>query len=113
MEAFDEDIGPRPVSILTQIITLQIKVYQEDVVLEFTWEQAKALTKFALYDYAEHDKLGQLFDMDIRIRPANNNEQQENRRDRSYRIATDKVLTTGIGKRAHNYKFNHIYFEPA
>jgi hypothetical protein len=22
-------------------------------------------------------------------------------------------LTTGIGKRAHNYKFNHIYFEPA
>ncbi len=51
--------------------------------------------------------------MDIRIRPANNNEQQENRRDRSYRVATDKVLTTGIGKRAHNYKFNHIYFEPA
>ena len=51
--------------------------------------------------------------MDIRIRPANNNEQQENRRDRSYRVATDKVITTGIGKRAHNYKFNHIYFEPA
>jgi DNA replication protein DnaC len=51
--------------------------------------------------------------MDIRIRPANNNEQQENRRDHSYRVATDKVLTTGIGKRAHNYKFNHIYFEPA
>ena len=51
--------------------------------------------------------------MDIRIRPVNNKEQQENRRDRSYRVATDKVLTTGIGKRAYNYKFNHIYFEPA
>jgi hypothetical protein len=66
-----------------------------------------------MIDYAEHDKLGNKLDMDIRIRPANNNEQQENRRDRSYRVATDKVLTTGIGKRAHNYKFNHIYFEPA
>ena len=51
--------------------------------------------------------------MEIQIRPANNNEQQENRRNRSYRVATDKVLTTGIGKRAHNYNFNHIYFELA
>jgi len=51
--------------------------------------------------------------MDIRIRPANNNEQQENRRDRSYRVANDKVITTGIGRRAHNYKFNHIHLEPA
>ncbi len=51
--------------------------------------------------------------MDIRIRPANNNEQQENRKDRSYRVATDQVLTTGVGQRANNFKFSHIYFEPA
>jgi hypothetical protein len=74
---------------LTLLITLKIKDYQEKVVTEFTREQAEALTKFALIEYAEHDKLKQKIDMDIRIRPANNNEQQENRRDRSYRIATD------------------------
>jgi hypothetical protein len=51
--------------------------------------------------------------MDLRIRPANDNELSTNRRERSYRVASNNIITTGVSERALSYKFNHVYFEEA
>lgn len=57
------------------------------------------------------DTTADRIDIDCRIRPANDNEQSTNRRERSYRLATEKIMTIGLGKKAVNYNFSLIHRE--
>jgi len=46
------------------------------------------LQDFTIQPYKDTDKLEHLLDVDMRIRPANDNELSTNRKERSYRVAT-------------------------
>jgi hypothetical protein len=63
--------------------------------------------------YSKTDHLRDKLDVDLRIRPANDNELSTNRKERNYRPATDYIITTGVGARAKSYRFNHVYNEHA
>jgi DNA replication protein DnaC len=83
------------------------------VITEFTPQRAKKLQDFAIKTYSDKDKLNERLDVDLRIRPANDNELSTNRKERNYRVSTKNIITTGVGARALSYRFSHIYFEPA